>query len=276
MDFVLHPCNLQILQAYMAHRRVTRRFGPAIVYRVEQHLAARPHERRAPRMWVASWLTEYQRRTYSQYNALMLLLLHEDKAAFQGLTRITPEMWHYILGRVGPRIQKQDTEKRLALEPGLKLAVTLRYLATGEIFRSLAFGYRVSHSSIVQFLPEMCEAIILELRPEVMPVPRSAEEWRRVAENFEPKWNMPHCLGAIDGKHEPIMQPPKSGSLYYYYKKFSIVMLAIADANYKFVFLDISQEGCAGDTRIFNHCQFKNYIEQDQLRWPGPEPMTQL
>ncbi len=225
-------------------------------------------------MWVASWLTEYQRRRYSTYYTLMPLLLDEDEAAFKRLTRITPEMWHHLLGRVGPRIKKQDTDQRCALEPGLKLAVTLRYLATGETFRSLAFGYRVSHSSIVQFLPEVCEAIILELSPEVMRVPRTAEEWRRVAEDFE-KWNMPHCLGAIDGKHVPITQPPKSGSMYWNYKKFfSIVMLAVADANYKFIFLDIGREGSAGDTQIFNHCDLKQYIENDQLHWPGPEPMT--
>ena len=68
MGFVPHSRNLEILQAYMAHRRVARhRFGAVVVYRVEQHLAATPyHRRRAPRrMSVASWLTEYQRRTYS-------------------------------------------------------------------------------------------------------------------------------------------------------------------------------------------------------------------
>ncbi len=50
-------------------------------------------------------------------------------------------------------------------------------------------------------------------------------------------------------------------------------MLAVADANYKFVFLDIGRESSAGDTQIFNHCDFKHYIEEDQLHWPGPEPM---
>ncbi len=86
---------------------------------------------------------------------------------------------------------------------------------------------------------------------------------------------MPHCLGAIDGKHVSIKQPPKSGTLYYNYKKFfSIVLLAIADANYKFIFVDIGREGSAGDTQIFNHCNLKRYIEHDRLRWPGEKPMT--
>lgn len=277
--FNLHPNDIDIVRAYMAHRRVVRhRFGGHAVYRAEQQLAARPVDRRprqARRYWVASWLTEEQRRNQSDYYALMPLLANEDEAAFRRLTRITPELWHYILGRVHGRLVKKDTHMRLALEPGLKLAVTLRYLATGETFRSLAFGYRVSHSSIVQFVPLVCRALIEEFQPEVMKIPSTAAEWRAVADGFERKWNMPHCLGAIDGKHVPITQPPKSGSLYFNYKKFfSVVLLAVADSNYKFLFTDIGREGSAGDTQIFNHCPFKHYIEADMLRWPGPEPMT--
>ena len=84
-----------------------------------------------------------------------------------------------------------------------------------------------------------------------MPVPNDAGEWRAIADAFERKWNMPHCLGAIDGKHMPIQQPPKSGMLYYNFKTFfSIMLLAIPDANYKFIFVDISQEGSAGDTNF--------------------------
>ncbi len=98
----------------------------------------------------------------------------------------------------------------------------------------------VSTSSIDQFFPEVCEVIILEFRPEVISVSNSAEEWQRIAEEFEAKWNMPHCLGVIGGKHVSIMQLLKSGSLYYNYKNFfSMVLLTIVDANYKFLFIDI-------------------------------------
>ena len=27
------------------------------------------------------------------------------------------------------------------------------------------------------------------------------EEWRRIADDFEQLWDIPHTLGAIDGKH---------------------------------------------------------------------------
>ena len=76
--------------------------------------------------------------------------------------------------------------------------------------------------------------------------------------------------GVIDGKHVSIIQPLKSGNLYFNYKKFfSIVPLA--DANYKFLFVDIGREGSTGDTQIFNHTGLKAYIETDQLCWSKPE-----
>lgn len=60
----------------------------------------------------------------------------------------------------------------------------------------------------------------------------------QVAEDFEEFWNMPHCLGAMDGKHINIECTDNSGSLDHNYKKvFSKSMLAISDAHYRYRFL---------------------------------------
>jgi len=63
---------------------------------------------------------------------------------------------------------------------------------------------------------------------------------KEIAEDFNRKWQFPHCLGAVDGKHVQIKKPPGSGSWYSNYKgMFSIVLLAIVNANYEILLADV-------------------------------------
>lgn len=53
---------------------------------------------------------------------------------------------------------------RNALPAKLKLQVTLRYLATGDSYKTLQYIYRVGKSSISEFVPEVFNAIFEELK----------------------------------------------------------------------------------------------------------------
>ena len=75
-----------------------------------------------------------------------------------------------------------------------------RFLATGNSFRSLAFTYRMGRSTVSGIVEEVCEALWKSLQPIVMPEPNE-EIWRASENVFKEKWNFPHCVAAIDGKH---------------------------------------------------------------------------
>ena len=82
---------------------------------------------------------------------------------------------------------------------------------------------------------DVCQALWSTLQPEVMPIP-TEETWIQSANAFATKWNFPHCIGAIDGKHMVIQAPPNSGSQYHnYHGSFSIIIMAVTDGNYKFI-----------------------------------------
>lgn len=77
-------------------------------------------------------------------------------------------------------------------------------------------------------------------------------DFKGKAEEFSCKWNFPNCILAIDGKHIRIRSPNNSESLFHNYKDFfSIVLLAMIDANYTFIIVDIGSYGKEGDSGIF-------------------------
>ena len=61
-----------------------------------------------------------------------------------------------------------------------KLAITLRYLATGESLNSLKYQFRVHKTTIGKFIICVCEAICNVLAPDYMKCPSTKEEWKYI------------------------------------------------------------------------------------------------
>ena len=85
---------------------------------------------------------------------------------------------------------------------------------------------------------------------------------------------MSHCsitfLGAIDGKHVQIQCPELSGSKFFNYKStFSTVLLAIADADYCFTYIDVGAYGSNHDSTIFQQSTFGQQLLSGGLDLPG-------
>lgn len=68
------------------------------------------------------------------------------------------------------KIVKQDTVMRFAISSRVRLAVTLRYIATGDSYRSLEFLTHISRKTISKFVPEVLKAIIEALQGEYLKV----------------------------------------------------------------------------------------------------------
>lgn len=143
-----------------------------------------------------------------------------------------------------------------------------RFLATGESLRSLSFQFRVTLSEISKIIRQTLATLRKKLVPLFLP-PVTSEELKEKAIQFLEKWNFPNCCGAIDGKHIRIVCPKESGSLYYNYKGFfSTVLLAVVDANCKFVFVDIGSYGKEGDPGIFERSSLGKLFYSGKLLPP--------
>ena len=142
-----------------------------LIVRRRRRMEEERRERSKRKIWVRTWLL--RRPEHGFYESLLQELAREDPAGFQNFLRVKPELFLELLERVGPKITKQKTFFREPLGPALRLAITLRYLATGDSYKSLEYGFRVANNSISRLVPETCNAIIEEYGPEFLKVSKT-------------------------------------------------------------------------------------------------------
>ncbi|KAM3934860.1 uncharacterized protein RB166_002254 [Leptodactylus fuscus] len=178
-----------------------------------------------------------------------------------------------MLRLLAPHLLHQDTTMREAISPTERLLITLWFLATGESFASLHLQFRVGKSTISGIVRCTCHLIWQHLQPIVMPSP-TQEIWLQAAAGFQSVANFPNCIGAVDGKHIRVQKPPHSGSLYFNYKKyFSVVLMAVADATYRFIAIEVGAYGSTGDSRALLSSILGRRVLVDQVTLPPPRPL---
>ncbi|XP_042867517.1 putative nuclease HARBI1 [Penaeus japonicus] len=102
--------------------------------------------------------------------------------------------------------------------------------------------------------------------------PSTENERLAVAADFEGYWNFPNCGGAIDGKHVRISSPAGSGSYYHNYKGFkSVILMAIVNANYEFMMVDVGRNGRMSDGGVFQTTTFCKKLHRHELNLPSAD-----
>ncbi|XP_044753817.1 protein ANTAGONIST OF LIKE HETEROCHROMATIN PROTEIN 1-like [Coccinella septempunctata] len=232
-------------------------------------------KKRRRRSRLSSQLYLQRSRDRSLNNTFLLRDIQSegDGRRFKNFTRMSEADFSFLLDAIKDKISRRDTEFRMAIPAEERLALTLRFLASGDSFTSLQYMWKISKQLISRIVPEVCEALV-DVLMEYIKLPSSPAEWEEIAQQFENVWNFPNCLGAIDGKHIVIQAPIKSGSEYINYKsQFSIVLMALVDAEYNFTFVDIGCQGRISDGGVFNNCKLYHKIEDGSLNIPAPKPL---
>ena len=79
------------------------------------------------------------------------------------------------------------------------------------------------------------------MREGFLTCPFIEEEWKEISQCFE---SFPHAIGALNGEYI-LMQAPHSAVSGHFKKKkvYSVVLLAICNANYEFILVDTGDSG---------------------------------
>ena len=95
----------------------------------------------------------------------MVELSAENSAAYENFVRIDPHMFQELLHVVGSRITTKTTWYRQSIDPGLRLAITLYYLATGDRYRTLMVSGLRTIPSVVSFgMYAVSQAVLLFIK----------------------------------------------------------------------------------------------------------------
>ena len=109
------------------------------------------------RVWTREWIK--RREELGAYHTLFRELAAEDTLGFGEYMRIPHAKFLELVEVVRPLLTKQETHMRTSIAPNERLALAIRYLATGETFQSLSFQFRIGKSTVSQILMEVCGAI---------------------------------------------------------------------------------------------------------------------
>ena len=157
------------------------------------------------------------------------------------------------------------------MEPALRLAICLYRLGRGTYYHTISELCGLGVSTCATITREVCEAIVEVLWEESVNkyMPHSEEEFRNKVVGMEEMWQFPCCWSAIDGCHIPLKCPPgglESCKEYHNFKNFySIVLMALVDSHYRFVWGTCGYPGNSHDSIIFKSTELWSNIESGNV-----------
>ena len=115
---------------------------------------------------VKPWLL--RREVHGAFDALLTEFRFKDPTEFRQFLRMDAATFDKLLGMVEHTIQKQNTVMRDSLSPRIKLAATIRFLASGACYADLQHLFRIHKSTLSKVIPEVCDAIYAELKDKYL------------------------------------------------------------------------------------------------------------
>ena len=138
-------------------------------------------KKRGPaRLWMR------RREEEGMFSHLVQELFVDDTKTYSEMMRMNYESFKQILGFIEPYITPtQSTIGTKIVGPAERLVLTIRFLATGETFRSLHFQFRIGGRALSYIIEEVTEAIVRYLGKEHIKTPSNSEEWLKISEAFQ-------------------------------------------------------------------------------------------
>ena len=111
------------------------------LYQVLEKRRRRRKRRRQRALWFRGWIV--RRTEFGVCDQLIVELRNEGPRAFHYFIGMPPAMFDELEECLRPRLTKPRTNVRPNLDPGLKMALTVRPLAFRSTYRNMQYAWRV-------------------------------------------------------------------------------------------------------------------------------------
>uniref|UniRef100_A0A667Z7W3 DDE Tnp4 domain-containing protein n=1 Tax=Myripristis murdjan TaxID=586833 RepID=A0A667Z7W3_9TELE len=153
--------------------------------------------------------------------------------------RMSEETLGFLCNKLRPAMEREDpTFRESVLKKRVAIALSISHL----------FG--VSVTTVCRCVQDFCAAAETLLVPEQIRLPDEGR-FRDMAAYMENRWGLPHCVGAIDGSHIPIIVPQQYHTDYFNHKGWhSLILQAVVDGKGKFWNVFAGLPGSLHDARV--------------------------
>lgn len=187
-----------------------------------------------------------------------------DDHFFKENFRMSRENFQWLCSSL-QHLRKNDTNCRKAIPLDKKIAIALYTLGSSAEYRSVANLFGVGKCTVGNILIDFCKEVWKVLQPAYMSAyPLSPHVINENVKGFQ-KLGFPQCIGAIDGTHIEIRPAAKDAVDYFNYKGwYSIVLLAVVDYRYRFMYINVGSPGRCNDSQIFE-CSTLKFHHQNPI-----------
>ena len=189
---------------------------------------------------------------------------------FKQAFRVSRTTFEYISQKTSPLLLKEETGAG-TICPEERLAIALYKIGRGDYNYTIGEMTGYAESTISLIIREVCQVIIHLFWEEYVMnyFPKNTEEFRQCMINMETEWQFRFAFSAIDGSHLPIKCPnggPESMKQYHNFKNFySVVLFALVDAKYRFIWAAIGAPGNTHDSMYFQSTSLYKEIIQGKV-----------
>ncbi|XP_019626781.1 PREDICTED: protein ALP1-like [Branchiostoma belcheri] len=191
-------------------------------------------------------------RTTAWWDTVVFHPAFDDKEWYRRF-RMTRATFLRICDELEPRLVRTTTRLRTPIPVRKRVAVAIYWLASGDLFRTVADLFGLSTASVCNLVHDFCQVVVETLLPRYISWPKG-EALRQTVNGYEQRWAFPQCAGAVDGTHIEVKAPSEGHTDYFNRKGYhSVVLQAVVDFCYRFTDINVGWPGCVHDARILRN-----------------------